>query len=445
MMPTIKKTAFLYVLCILRNENASLGHLQHKSITENMANIEYFNLNRSNMMVSVDNNSNQINQVGKGGFTEPFLSPLWGTYFPETQDNISEVPTATETPLTRRTIKNNSPYSMMISNGPQQPRRKRAYDYVALDSYANEVTEEYCPPAPPSRPKFSVFGFLGMMVSLSMTVANVINAINNNNNNNDNNNNDNNNNNNDLNAAGGGGGGAAGDAPVRNVVPVRINDVGQHNANADLGSDGLPTLTNARPATSRPNTISFGGRTLVSNEMQPREFISHRAIGNFESQSSDLYQNGAFKTSDHSGYILSSGNQNLKETKAKSPQNICSCKTKRSTTHLPKTNKSYGPGFQKLSLNLDSENKTNYTTIHKEDWLGLCIRRFFCEQELEMQYSGGMNLMFLRIMRMASYSFVRRTWKSRVLLNEYGLQNPLIPACGSFHCPMFSILGIMLS
>merc|ERR1711970_1307226 len=65
----------------------------------------------------------------------------------------------------------------------------RKHGYMALDSYANEVTEHYCPPAKPTRSKFSVFGFLSMMVSLSLTVTNVINAINNNNNNNNDNNN----------------------------------------------------------------------------------------------------------------------------------------------------------------------------------------------------------------------------------------------------------------
>ena len=74
-------------------------------------------------------------------------------------------------------------------------------NYMALDSFANEITEDYCPPTPQRKsPKFSVFGFLNMIVLTTVTVSNVLNVIvnNNNNNNNDNNNNDNNNNNNDA-------------------------------------------------------------------------------------------------------------------------------------------------------------------------------------------------------------------------------------------------------
>lgn len=146
-------------------------------------------------------------------------------------------------------------------SGPTTQVGGRAYEYMALDSYANPVSEDYCPPAPPSGGKFSVFGFLSMMVSISVTVANILNAISNNNNNNnndnnDNNNNDNNNNNNDLNENGGG------MQDQSNAVPVRINQVGQNNANADLGAEGAPVLTGARPTPSNPNTISFAGKNI---------------------------------------------------------------------------------------------------------------------------------------------------------------------------------------
>ncbi|XP_042869605.1 transcription initiation factor TFIID subunit 1-like [Penaeus japonicus] len=149
------------------------------------------------------------------------------------------------------------------SSVPTTQEGGRSYEYMALDSYANPVSEEYCPPAPPAGGKFSVFGFLSMMVSISVTVANILNAINNNNNNNnndnnDNNNNDNNNNNNDLN----GDGGEEAMQDQSNMVPVRINQVGQNNANADLGAEGAPVLTGVRPTPSNPNTISFAGKQI---------------------------------------------------------------------------------------------------------------------------------------------------------------------------------------
>ncbi|CAL4122616.1 unnamed protein product, partial [Meganyctiphanes norvegica] len=173
--------------------------------------------------------------------------------------------------LLPHSLGNNAIYDEQPITGDVGLSSGRKRGYMALDSYANEVTEAYCPPAPPTKSKFSVFGFLSMMVSLSMTVANVINAINNNNNNNnDNNNNDNNNNSNGANAddgVGGGGDDGAGDDPQGtqsnvNIVPVRVNQVSQGNANADLNSEGVPVQTTGLVEEPNANTISFAGRKV---------------------------------------------------------------------------------------------------------------------------------------------------------------------------------------
>ncbi|KAK7070312.1 hypothetical protein SK128_026839 [Halocaridina rubra] len=334
---------------------------------------------------------------------------------------------------------------------------KRSFEYMALDSYANPVTEDYCPPAPPSKKKFSVFGFLGMMVSLSMTVANILNAINNNNNNNNNTNNDNNNNNNDINGDGNVdevNDGEVPPPPVRNEVPVRINNVAQHNANVDLSSDDLPALINERPSHPNPNTVSFHGRNLAEMKAETwRNILSKQKapISSMREKSSDIttfntgmsllpnaygnnivtdeYSHRVFNLN-HYKFIYGNASR-LNNTKRSRRLNDfangeCRCKW---NTPTPTSNLAFKEIFEQERIAQKSaapksvllERKGIKRSIKSDDkwiWVINCFQKWRCHQELEHRNDSGWNLIFTQLNRLVMHTLVRRGESVRKLFSK---------------------------
>ncbi|XP_042241012.1 probable serine/threonine-protein kinase DDB_G0282963 [Homarus americanus] len=336
-------------------------------------------------------------------------------------------------------------------------RKKRGYEYMALDSYANTITEDYCPPSSPSPSRFSVFGFLSMMVSITITVANVLNAINNNNNNNDNNdnnNNDNNNNNNGLSTNGGNGDGGGGNndavQPQNNVVPVRINQVGQQNANADLGADGVPVLTATSSANSNPNTISFGGKNINFDNNSPVSLHTHSSwVGRLahnlpyvEMPLRDALKHPPRPTHTYSSQSRQGKNLlGLKKT--------CSCSSKSTARRIENTfNTSEGNDTVVVLNTLDEREalRQRYYNILQErkdqgggegrrwQWSG-CLLRLVCEQDLEAKYTSGLGSVFVRMSRLATQAVARR-----VLTSEGGTTLTLTSSCSNVSCPPLSLL-----
>ncbi|XP_037781878.1 homeobox protein 2-like [Penaeus monodon] len=290
--------------------------------------------------------------------------------------------------------------------GPMAQVGGRAYEYMALDSYANPVSEDYCPPAPPSGGKFSVFGFLSMMVSISVTVTNILNAISNNNNNNnndnnDNNNNDNNNNNNDLNENGGG------MQDQSNAVPVRINQVGQNNANADLGAEGSPVLTGARPTPSNPNTISFAGKNI--------DFARNQTTGGSSTYNALTRPNNAsvFGLSPSSIETPNRMNRNTQphfiHRRPKSALNEASC--------LCRAGRGAAEGIAGA-------------------WWEGCLAKVACDEEDDDEGRRGFDLLASRVTKLVTRVFTRR------LLNEgkgVRTSSPPLP-CSSLPCLPLALL-----
>ncbi|XP_071538856.1 uncharacterized protein [Panulirus ornatus] len=340
-----------------------------------------------------------------------------------------------------------------VSDEDQRPVREArkhgdhtsSYQYVAMDSYANTISEHYCPPSPPATSRLSVFGFLSMMVSITVTVANVLNAINNNNNNNDNN--GNNNNNNDLSANGGGEDGGAGDdrvQPKLDIVPVTINQIEQQNANVDVDDGEVPILTLARPLTSKPNTVSFVGKDIK--------------FGGNQTPCQDAHSSNTRKWRHNSRYAEISLQKTLSPTHGHSYtgqerqvrslphiQRTCSCHQRPASPEEKDelaVGMQTGEPFMLENSHGDALIREFPSVLQEREGNGwrwrTCVLRLLCELNLFARYTRGTDRVFTRLSGLVGQVLTRR-----LLVSHATFILPTTLSCSSFPCQPFTAVQML--